>query len=370
MAVLGTAFTPALAVEKTVQIQMTGVVPPVSSPVSESDLDSVSSWEFEQKFKIGMYVLGGILTTTLMITDVFVVLNRLGITDLQNSIDGFSDNFTMGNRIAMINNSDIQNNIMNNQIKINGLNQSMQDEFVLIREMLESNQLSMSQSLSTFATGTELSQNLMNTTMYRELDLANEKIKILEPCLDTNVNVEQINSNFQTLESNVNLALGSKMDQNNVNDMIQTNLDTVIANFTTALDGKANSADMATALGLMISTLDSNSADMTTALDLKANVADMTTALDLKANVDDMTTSLDLKANVVDMTTALDLKANAGDMTTALDLKANMADMTTALDLKATVEALNTVIANVENNAQDIATLTTRLKVLKRVFLE
>jgi hypothetical protein len=71
-----------------------------------------------------------------------------------------------------------------------------------------------------------------------------------------------------------------------------------------------------------------------TALDLKANTADVNTSLALKANAADVTTSLALKANAADVTTALALKANAADVTTSLALKANAADVTTALDLK------------------------------------
>ncbi|MFM1776155.1 MAG: hypothetical protein RJA53_1765 [Bacteroidota bacterium] len=63
-----------------------------------------------------------------------------------------------------------------------------------------------------------------------------------------------------------------------------------------------------------------------TALDLKANAADVTTALNLKANVSDVNTALALKANTADVNTALALKANSADVDAALVLKELLAN--------------------------------------------
>lgn len=107
-----------------------------------------------------------------------------------------------------------------------------------------------------------------------------------------------------------------------------------------------------------------------TALDLKANAADVTTALALKANATDVTTALDLKVDKVsgkalstnDYTTAektklaaitgtntgdqdLSALAVAADVNAALALKANTADVTAALALKADVVSVNNAIA-------------------------
>jgi Repeat of unknown function (DUF5907) len=60
-----------------------------------------------------------------------------------------------------------------------------------------------------------------------------------------------------------------------------------------------------------------------TALDLKANAADVTAALALKADATDVTAGLALKANTADVNAGLALKANASDMTAALAAKAD-----------------------------------------------
>jgi hypothetical protein len=71
-----------------------------------------------------------------------------------------------------------------------------------------------------------------------------------------------------------------------------------------------------------------------TALDLKANTADVTAAINLKANTADVNTALALKANTTDVNTALALKANTSDVTEALNLKANAADVINSLATK------------------------------------
>ena len=131
----------------------------------------------------------------------------------------------------------------------------------------------------------------------------------------------------------------------------------------TALDLKANTADVTAALNLKANTADvttalalkANTADVTEALNLKANTADVTTALALKANTTDVNTALALKANTTDVNTALDLKANTTDVNTALALKANTADMNTALALKANTADVNTALA-LKANTTDVTT--------------
>ena len=131
----------------------------------------------------------------------------------------------------------------------------------------------------------------------------------------------------------------------------------------TALDLKANAADMTAGLALK-----ANTSDMTSALALKANTADVNASLALKADTTyvlakvaaatiadaDANTKgkikiagdlggtadaptvpgLALKANTSDVNTVLDLKANTTDMTSALALKANGATVATSLNLK------------------------------------
>jgi hypothetical protein len=129
----------------------------------------------------------------------------------------------------------------------------------------------------------------------------------------------------------------------------------------TALDLKANTADVTAALNLK-----ANTADVNTALALKANTADVTTALNLKANTSDVTTGLATKVDKItgkelstnDYTTAEKTKlaaitgTNTGDQdlsafatNTALALKANTADVTTALNLKANVTDVTNSLA-------------------------
>ncbi|MEY4380833.1 MAG: hypothetical protein RJA92_213 [Bacteroidota bacterium] len=139
----------------------------------------------------------------------------------------------------------------------------------------------------------------------------------------------------------------------------------------TALDLKANAADVATALALK-----ANAADVTTALALKANATDVTTALDLKVDkvsgkalsTNDYTTAektklaaitgtntgdQDLSALAVaaDVNAALALKANTADVTAALDTKVSSADATVALALKANTADVNAALALKANGA-------------------
>ena len=134
----------------------------------------------------------------------------------------------------------------------------------------------------------------------------------------------------------------------------------------TALNLKANSADVTAALALK-----ANTADVTSALDLKANAADMTAALAAKADTGTIKTfvvtqvaasiadadayskgkiqlagdlggtadaptvpGLAAKADAADVIAALALKANSVDMTNALALKANGSTVATSLNLK------------------------------------
>jgi hypothetical protein len=99
------------------------------------------------------------------------------------------------------------------------------------------------------------------------------------------------------------------------------------------------------------------SAATQTALDLKANSADMTTLnTTVNANTASITANtsdIALKANTTDVNTALALKANATDVTTALALKATAADLTTL------TTSVNANTASITANAADLATLTT-----------
>jgi hypothetical protein len=107
-----------------------------------------------------------------------------------------------------------------------------------------------------------------------------------------------------------------------------------------ALEGKANTADVTTSLGL------------------KANTADLTTGLATKV---DKVTGKELSTNDYSATEKTKLAAitgtNTGDQdltgfatTTALALKANTADVTTSLGLKANTTEVTTELALKENN--------------------
>ena len=106
-----------------------------------------------------------------------------------------------------------------------------------------------------------------------------------------------------------------------------------------------------------------------TALDLKANAADVNTALNLKANEADVNTALALKANATDVTAALNLKSNATDVIAALDLKVDKVtgkalstnDYTTAEKTKlAAITGTNTGDqANITGNAATATKLVT-----------
>ena len=110
-----------------------------------------------------------------------------------------------------------------------------------------------------------------------------------------------------------------------------------------------------------------------TALDLKANTADVTTALALKANTADVTTALALKANTSDVNAALALKANGASVAnsiniinTTLNTKANTIDVNNALIAKADVVAVNNAVAalnaslsNKENSSNKSVSVTT-----------
>ena len=83
-----------------------------------------------------------------------------------------------------------------------------------------------------------------------------------------------------------------------------------------ALDSKANSTDVNTALATKISTTDA-----TAALALKANSTDVNTALATKISTTDANAALALKANSADVNTALATKISTADATAALALK-------------------------------------------------
>jgi hypothetical protein len=109
-----------------------------------------------------------------------------------------------------------------------------------------------------------------------------------------------------------------------------------------ALDSKANSTDVNTALATKISTTDAtaalalkaNSTDVNTALATKISTTDATAALALKANSSDVNTALATKISTTDANAALALKANSTDVNTALATKISTADATAALALK------------------------------------
>ena len=151
----------------------------------------------------------------------------------------------------------------------------------------------------------------------------------------------------------------------------------------TALDLKANAADVTTALNLK-----ANTADVNTELALKANATDVTAALNLKANTADVTTTLSTKVDKVtgkelstndyttaektklaaitgtntgdqdlsalavaaDVNTALALKANTADVNAALALKANAANVASSLAAKADVVNVNNAIAAINTS--------------------
>ena len=89
-----------------------------------------------------------------------------------------------------------------------------------------------------------------------------------------------------------------------------------------------------------------------TALEGKANTADMNTALALKADKSYVDTELASKADSSDVQTALSAKANSSDVNSALALKANSADVQTALAGKASTDTA-TQSANGLMSAQD-----------------
>ena len=129
----------------------------------------------------------------------------------------------------------------------------------------------------------------------------------------------------------------------------------VAANVNAALALKANTADVTAALDTKVS-----STDATAALALKANTADVNAALALKANGANVANSLALKANTTDVNTALGLKANTTDVNTALGLKANTSDVNTALGLKANTTDVNTELALKADDAVVSTQLSTK----------
>ena len=68
------------------------------------------------------------------------------------------------------------------------------------------------------------------------------------------------------------------------------------------------------------------------------------TALNLKANAADVTSGLALKADTADVNAALALKANTADVNTGLALKVNTTDMTAALAAKADTGSIKTFV--------------------------
>ena len=101
----------------------------------------------------------------------------------------------------------------------------------------------------------------------------------------------------------------------------------------TALEGKANTADVNTALSAK-----ANTSDVNTALSGKADKSYVDTGLSGKADSSDVETALASKASTSDVNSALALKANTADMNTALALKANSSDVQTALAGKASTD--------------------------------
>ena len=115
-------------------------------------------------------------------------------------------------------------------------------------------------------------------------------------------------------------------------------------NINTALDLKANQADVDTAMNAKANQayVDTMEANINTALETKANQTDV----DAKANQADVDT---LETNI---NTALDTKANQAyvdtmeaNINTALETKANQADVNTALDTKASKAELDAVVS-------------------------
>ena len=100
-----------------------------------------------------------------------------------------------------------------------------------------------------------------------------------------------------------------------------------------------------------------DSVDQTVA-GIGGRLATAETALEGKANTADVNTALSTKANVSDVNTALSAKANTADVNTALALKANSSDMQTALAGKASTDVATTN-ANGLMSAQDKSRLDT-----------
>ena len=118
-----------------------------------------------------------------------------------------------------------------------------------------------------------------------------------------------------------------------------------LATAETALEGKANTADVNTALSAK-----ANTSDVNAALSVKADKSYVDTELAGKANSADVNTALSAKANSSDVNNALALKANTADMNTALALKANSADVQTALASKADKTYVDAEIDSVQED--------------------
>jgi uncharacterized protein (TIGR02145 family) len=116
---------------------------------------------------------------------------------------------------------------------------------------------------------------------------------------------------------------------------------------------KANASDVTTSLLSKLNKTDtsyllqkSDTATLSSRINLKANTLDVNTALALKANASDVTTSLLSKLNKTDtsylfqkadtvtLSNRINLKANASDVNTSLGLKANASDLATSLSSK------------------------------------
>jgi trimeric autotransporter adhesin len=119
------------------------------------------------------------------------------------------------------------------------------------------------------------------------------------------------------------------------------------------LSALAIAADVSAALALK-----ANTAEVNSALDTKVSSADATAALALKANIADVNAALALKANGANVANSLALKANTADVNAALVLKANTTDVASSLALKADNLTVTNQLATKEdklNKSVDVA---------------
>jgi hypothetical protein len=145
--------------------------------------------------------------------------------------------------------------------------------------------------------------------------------------------------NLKANTADVNISLALKANTTDVNTALATKVDKVAGKELSTNDyTTAEKTKLAAITGTNTGDQDLSAlavaSEVNAALALKANTTDVNTALALKANTTDVNTALALKANTADVNTVLTLKANTTDVNTALALKANTADVNTNLAAK------------------------------------